>query len=396
MRTWVERLSLSKQMLALAILFQLAMAVVITLGYNLRGTEDATFISSMAMGYSVVLAMTLGASWYFGRHAGRRAEQMAKAMQTMAAGDLTHKLKLEGRDEFSWMAYEYDQSRRAVAKLIGATAQVVEELAGSADRLAQATRSANDGIGRQREETDRVAGAVASLAERAREVAQLAEATEQKALGTDRVAGESGQVVGGTLVSIEALSEEVGRSSQVIEQLRIDSGNIWKVVDVIKDIAGQTNLLALNAAIEAARAGEMGRGFAVVADEVRNLASRTQEATQEIQSTIQRMQEVTGQVATLMTSSREMASRSAENAGSARESVARIVTAAADIKAMNVRIAEASREQNVMVASIDASVGSIRQVADHSSQASVQTVNASAEVADLAARLRVFIQSFRV
>ncbi len=398
MNAWVDSLSLKMQMLALASLFLLSMSALMGLDYYLvnAGIEGSQLFTGMAIGYVLVLVLTLTAALYIGRHAGLRAEKVAQALQTMAAGKLTHKVKLEGRDEFSWMAYEYDQSRRAVAKLIGANAQIAAELALAAEQLSSVTRSTSAGITHQQQETDQVAVAVAGLAERAREVAELAAATERMALDTDRIAGESGQVVSGTLTSIETLSSEVEQSARVIDQLKIDSGNVWKIVDVIKDIAGQTNLLALNAAIEAARAGEQGRGFAVVADEVRTLASRTHEATQEIQETIRRMQEVIEEVSEVMQRSRDTAQKSAGSAGEARKSVDRIIAAAAEIKAMNVRISEASRAQNDMAVNIDGCVRNIRGVADQSAAASAQTVGASADVASMAARLRLSIQSFEV
>ncbi len=83
----------------------------------------------------------------------------------------------------------------------------------------------------------------------------------------------------------ENVSMETDISDKLIN-LSNDIGQVYSILEVIKNISEQTNLLALNAAIEAARAGEMGRGFAVVADEVRQLAIRTQTSLDEANTTV--------------------------------------------------------------------------------------------------------------
>src|SRR5690606_39723293 len=88
-----------------------------------------------------------------------------------------------------------------------------------------------------------------------------------------------------TSASMRQLSSRLGDSAAALQQLREQTQQINRVVEVIKSIAEQTNLLALNAAIEAARAGEAGRGFAVVADEVRSLSKRTQDSPRDIAHT---------------------------------------------------------------------------------------------------------------
>ena len=117
---------------------------------------------------------------------------------------------------------------------------------------------------------------------------------------TREIASQSNQRSARTSQSMRQLSSRLGDSATTLQQLREQTAQITRVVDVIKGIAEQTNLLALNAAIEAARAGDQGRGFAVVADEVRSLSQRTQNSTAEIADTVANLHRVVGQSVTQM------------------------------------------------------------------------------------------------
>jgi methyl-accepting chemotaxis protein len=128
----------------------------------------------------------------------------------------------------------------------------------------------------------------ASLEETSASSAQTAAMVHRNAEGATTSAKLMAEVESRVTGAYSALSAML----EAMENVKVSSGKIAKIIKVIDEIAFQTNILALNAAVEAARAGEAGAGFAVVADEVRNLAQRSAQAAKDTESLIQESIEV--------------------------------------------------------------------------------------------------------
>jgi len=88
--------------------------------------------------------------------------------------------------------------------------------------------------------------------------------------------------LGESLGGLAGVRERVEKLAQDVEALDSRTRNIEGIIDTVKDLADQSNLLALNAAIEAMRAGEHGQGFGLVAREIRALADQSIAATQRV------------------------------------------------------------------------------------------------------------------
>ncbi len=311
-------------------------------------------------------------------------------------GDLRARLDSQGKDEVSELAEAFNRYTSKIHGIITQVKDATSVLSTSSQELFGFSDETNNGMLRQRSETQQVSMAVTEMSATVKEIAESSRSASESAGDAEKEAAAGESIVGEAVNSINILAAEVDQSANVINQLESESEAIGSVLDVIRGIAEQTNLLALNAAIEAARAGEQGRGFAVVADEVRTLASRTQESTQEIQHMIEKLQSGSTEAVKVMQSSRSTTQDTVEKAGEAAQSLKKIAASILIISEMNRKIAHAADEQAIVATEIDRSIVQISDLADEGADNTTKVTNASEKLSNLSKDLEKLINQFKV
>ncbi|WAH55544.1 methyl-accepting chemotaxis protein [Pseudomonas silvicola] len=342
----------------------------------------------------IACLMTVLLAWLLTRSIVNPLSVAVKAAQTIAGGNLTQPIQVDGRDEPA-------QLLQALAQMQGNLRQTIEQIAGSATQLASAaeelsavTEEASKGLLAQNQEIEQAATAVNEMTAAVEEVARNAVSTSQASQDSNQVALQGRDRVTDTVGAIQHMTQEVQRTSVLVEGLAAQGRDIGQVLDVIRAIAEQTNLLALNAAIEAARAGEAGRGFAVVADEVRALAHRTQQSTREIEQMVSGIQTGTGEAVQSMQQSTQRSQSTLDMAREAGSALQQITDSISLINERNLVIASASEEQAQVAREVDRNLVNIRDLANQSAAGAHQTSAASHELSRLAVDLSGMVARF--
>ncbi len=338
----------------------------------LVGFSVGGLFGQIAAASAVVTGLLL--MWKFAASIDQHITDLQEVMAAVAVqGNLNLRATRHSEDELGQLAEQFNRMMDRLAqaaKEIGSDIQAVELVA---QQIAGAASAADQNVQHQLEQAGQLGIAVeqtsASVAEEAQTVKLAADAADT---AFESAANGMGRMQE-TAASIESLSSEVTRISQIIHELHRNSTEINSVLDVIKDVSEQTNLLALNAAIEAARAGEHGRGFAVVADEVRSLAHRTGESASEIEIMLDGFQKEAADANEVVSASGAKASHAVDQVSQIVETFQQIETELSTIRDINYKVVAATDEQ---AAGCQAITDNATQITDSASA----TVSGTSEI----------------
>jgi methyl-accepting chemotaxis protein len=309
------------------------------------------------------------------------------ALDRLRAGDLVNSAE-RARELPGRLAGNFSHATSALDVL-------AQQIQGSSVEVASAANAVNEIASELASGSSQQAASVveitAAMEELARTASQIAENAATQAELAQR-AEESGNIgkaaVEEAVQGIEEARKRIQGIANRAEILGTRSKEIYRVLDLITDIAQETHILSLNAAIEAAAAKDHGRRFSVVAEEVRRLAQRSQESVDSVRNLLDEFaSSIRATVVATEEGSKE-ATRVLERARFAAEAIEELREASGDSARVAREISLATQQQN---AASDEVVLTLKEVS-HVVQRMADGLKQFSDTADRLNQLGLIIQ----
>jgi len=236
-----------------------------------QGAYDSARLLMLALA-GTALALGVLLAWLATRSITCPIKLAVQVAQTVAAGDLSTRIEVDGNDETSQLLHALKDMNANLQNIVGQVRGGTEMIATASSEISQGNLDLSSRTEQQASALEETASSMEELTSTVRQNADNARQANRMAESATDVAVRGGAIVTDVVRTMDSIN---AASKKIVD-----------IIGVIDGIAFQTNILALNAAVEAARAGEQGRGFAVVATEVRNLAQRSAGAAKEIKELI--------------------------------------------------------------------------------------------------------------
>jgi len=330
---------------------------------------DATYAvaRNLTIGISTLAILAgLAIAWLITRSITAPINHAVTIARTVAAGDLTSDIVIEGRDETAMLLGALKEMNASLQQIVGQVRAGTETMTTAAGEIATGNLDLSSRTEQQAGSLEETASSMEELTSTVKQNDDNARQANSLANSASELASKGGVVIASVVQTMEAINDS---SKKIVE-----------IISVIDGIAFQTNILALNAEVEAARAGEQGRGFAVVATEVRNLAHRSAAAAQEIKALI-------GDSVTKVDAGAALV----DEAGTTMSDV---VGSVRRVRDMIAEIAAASREQSMGIEQVNHAIIEMDGVTQQNAALVEQSAAAAASMQQQAVELAELVDKF--
>ncbi|MCL2047790.1 MAG: methyl-accepting chemotaxis protein [Defluviitaleaceae bacterium] len=294
--------------------------------------------------------------------------EISDVLKSLSQGDLTVSINRDYIGDYAPIKSALSEITNSLNKSMSEISSAAEQVLSGAQQIAQSAMHLADGTSKQAAVVEELTASVDVINEKTKQNAENA-----------KVASSLSQQSSEKAVSG---NDEMKSMVLTMEDIKISSDNISKIIKIIEDIAFQTNLLALNAAVEAARAGEHGKGFAVVAEEVRTLAGRSQTAAKD----------TTGQIE----ESIDKVNSGVSTANETATSLDAIVSDVQQVSSLISDIASMSEEQANSIAEVNVGIAEIARVVNENSSTSQESAAAAEELNSQAEVMKQLVSFFKL
>jgi methyl-accepting chemotaxis protein len=328
----------------------------------------------------------------------RHAEQclsLEQALEEMRHGDLVQCLEpIEALPRAMNEAVE--AAAHAMATLVQQIQSSSVEVATSAGTVHMTSAELVEGASQQAAAVVQITATTEELARTASQIATNAtgqadfvtRAQEAGNLGAHSLEGAV-RGVGELRHGIEAIAERA-------DILGKRSREIYRVLDLITEIAQETHILALNAAIEASAVGEHGDRFGVVAEEVRRLAERSRESVDSVRSLLDGFSGSIRSVVVATEEGSKSADRVLEQSRSTQDAIEQLRSALADTAGAAREISLATDEQRTASDQVVLTLREISELIQRTADSFQQFTSSAERLSDLALSIQLLTQSFRI
>lgn len=357
------------------------------------GVLGATLVGILVIQLVIPCHRAMAARREWEEYAGRLERALAATLRRLQAGELV--ADVAATDGLSpALAAALGEANTTIATLVQQIQAASVEVAGAAGTV---QANASELASASSQEAAAVIELTTTTEELARTAAQIAVNAASQATAAVRAEAEGdagAAAVEDVVAGVEAVISRIGAIAGRTDALASRAREIYKVLDLITDIARETHILSLNAAIEASAAGDHGRRFGVVADEVRRLAQRSRESVESVRVMLEEFSASTRATAVATEEGSKEGAKVLERARAAAHAIAELRGAVSATARAAREISLATEQQRTATDQVALTLKEVSQVVQRMSEG-LSTFSAAAErLNHLALTIQLLTQAF--